>query len=53
MTGAEIKSTALGAAFLARAEGSRIAMRHVMAAAQREMAKQGSPLRVPLREARA
>ena len=51
MTGAEIKGTALGAAFMARAEGSRIGMRHVLAAAQREMAKQGLRLRVPLQEA--
>jgi shikimate kinase len=48
MTGAEIKSTVLGAAFLARAEGNRIGMRHIFTAAQREMAKQGQRLRVPL-----
>ena len=52
MTGAEIKVTALGAAFLARAEGARIGMRHLLAAAQREMAKQGVQLRAPLQEAR-
>jgi AAA+ superfamily predicted ATPase len=55
MTGAEIKSTVLSAAFLARAEGNRIAIRHILTAAQREMAKQGQRLRVPapapLREA--
>jgi MoxR-like ATPase len=51
MTGAEIKGTALGAAFLARAEGARIGMRHVVIAAQREMAKQGLRLRVPLEAA--
>jgi SpoVK/Ycf46/Vps4 family AAA+-type ATPase len=51
MTGAEIKSTALGAAFLARAEGAQIGMRHILTAAQREMAKQGQRLRVPLQEA--
>ncbi len=51
MTGAEIKATALGAAFIARAEGGRIGMRHIMAAAQREMAKQGQKLRLPLQEA--
>jgi len=51
MTGAEIKSTALGAAFLARAEGARIGMRHIFTAAQREMAKQGQRLRVPLQVA--
>jgi len=53
MTGAEIKGTALGAAFMARAEGKRIGMRHLLAAAQREMAKQGVRLRVPLQEASA
>lgn len=51
MTGAEIKGTALGAAFMARAEGTSIGMRHLLAAAQREMAKQGVRLRVPLQEA--
>jgi SpoVK/Ycf46/Vps4 family AAA+-type ATPase len=51
MTGAEIKSTALGAAFLAREEGVRIGTRHVLTAAQRELAKQGQRLRMPLREA--
>jgi len=51
MTGAEIKATALGAAFMARAEGGRIGMRHILAAAQREMAKQGLRLRLPLQEA--
>jgi hypothetical protein len=53
MTGAEIKSTALSAAFLAREEGVRIGMRHLLTAAQREMAKQGQRLRVPLQEAGA
>ena len=48
MTGAEIKSAALSAAFLARAEGSRIGMRHLVAAAKREMAKHGVTLRVDL-----
>jgi MoxR-like ATPase len=51
MTGAEIKGTALAAAFMARAEGTRIGMRHLLAAAQREMAKQGVRFRVPLQEA--
>ncbi|HLY57845.1 MAG TPA: ATP-binding protein [Stellaceae bacterium] len=51
MTGAEIKSTALSAAFLAREEGVRIGMRHILTAAQREMAKQGQRLRMPLQEA--
>jgi SpoVK/Ycf46/Vps4 family AAA+-type ATPase len=53
MTGAEIKGTALAAAFLARADGARIGMRHVLTAAQREMAKQGVRYRVPLQEASA
>ena len=53
MTGAEIKGTALGAAFMARAEGTRIGMRHLPTAAQREMAKQGVRYRVPLQEASA
>jgi MoxR-like ATPase len=53
MTGAEIKGTALAAAFMARAEGSRIGMRHLLAAAQREMVKQGVRFRVPLQEASA
>jgi AAA+ superfamily predicted ATPase len=41
MTGADIKSAALAAAFLARAEGVRIGMRHVRHAARREMVKHG------------
>ena len=52
LTGADIKAAALAAAFLARAEGERIGMRHVLAAAQREMAKHGAALRVRLQEAR-
>jgi MoxR-like ATPase len=51
MTGAEIKNTALAAAFLARAEGARIGMSHVFTAARREMAKQGERVRLNLREA--
>jgi AAA+ superfamily predicted ATPase len=39
LSGAGIKSAAIAAAFLARAEGSRIGMEHVMRAAGREMAK--------------
>jgi hypothetical protein len=53
MTGAEIKGTTLAAAFLAKAEGTRIGMRHLLAAAQRELAKQGNKLRVPLLEVAA
>jgi SpoVK/Ycf46/Vps4 family AAA+-type ATPase len=45
MSAAEIKLAALGAAFLARAEGARIEMRHVVAACRRELAKQGIELR--------
>jgi hypothetical protein len=48
MTGADIKSAALAAAFLARAEGARIGMRHVIAAAKRETTKHGTVLRVQL-----
>jgi hypothetical protein len=45
MTGADIKSAALGAAFLARAQGTRITMPHVLHAARREMTKHGVTLR--------
>ena len=45
MNGAAITSAALGAAFLARAEGRRIAMRHVLHAARREMNKQAVAVR--------
>lgn len=45
MTGADIKNTAIGAAFLAKSEGTRIYMSHVVYAARREMAKQGISLR--------
>lgn len=45
LTGAAIKSAVLGAAFLAKDEGSRIAMRHIVAAARREMLKLGRVLR--------
>ncbi len=47
MTGAEIKSTVLSAAFLARAEDSRIGMRHIFIAARREMEKKGERLHIP------
>jgi SpoVK/Ycf46/Vps4 family AAA+-type ATPase len=50
MTGADIKAAALGAAFLAKAEGVPIGMRHVLGASQRELTKQGAVLRMPLRE---
>ena len=41
LTGAEIKAAALAAAFVARAEVSRIEMRHVLAAIRRELTKRG------------
>lgn len=50
MSGAEIKNTALAAAFLAKAEGAVIGMGHLTLAAERELAKQGNTLRVPGRE---
>jgi ATPase family associated with various cellular activities (AAA) len=52
LTGADIKAAALSAAFLARGEGSVIAMRHVLVATQREMAKHGQTMRLPLAAAR-
>jgi len=45
ITGADIKSAALGAAFRAMAEGTRIGMRHIVVAARREMTKRGVELR--------
>lgn len=45
MTGADIKAAALGAAFLARSQGTRITMQHILHAAQREMIKHGVVLR--------
>ena len=45
MTGADIKATTLAAAFLARAEGSRIRTEHLLHAARREMTKQGTAWR--------
>jgi len=41
LTGAGIKAAALGAAFVARGEGRRIGMRHVVASARSELTKQG------------
>jgi AAA+ superfamily predicted ATPase len=46
LTGADIKAIALAAAFLARAEGSRIRMEHLLHAAKREMNKHGASWRV-------
>ena len=45
LTGADITAAALGAAFLARAEGTRIGMAHIMHAAHREIGKHGTLLR--------
>jgi hypothetical protein len=45
LTGAGISSTALAAVFLARAENTVVGMRHVVAAARRELAKNGAVLR--------
>jgi SpoVK/Ycf46/Vps4 family AAA+-type ATPase len=45
LTGAGIKAAALGAAFLAYGEGQPIGMKHVLAAARRELTKQGAILR--------
>jgi broad-specificity NMP kinase len=39
MSGADIKSAAMAAAFLARSRGTRIGMAHVLAAARRELEK--------------
>src|SRR5271157_27134 len=41
LNGAQIKAIALGAAFLAKSEGTSIEMRHIEVSAQREYAKQG------------
>ncbi len=45
MSGADIKAAAMGAAFLARSEGARIGMAHVLHAGRRELAKHGLLLR--------
>jgi SpoVK/Ycf46/Vps4 family AAA+-type ATPase len=52
LTGADIKNAVLAAAFLARADGdgSRIAMRHLVRAARRELTKHGVILRTTLWE---
>jgi hypothetical protein len=51
LTGAEIKSVALSAAFDARHCGELIATRHVLDASRRELGKRGSLLRAELLEA--
>jgi AAA+ superfamily predicted ATPase len=45
MTGAEIKSAALGAAFMARARDELVNTEHLLTAARRELAKKGTVLR--------
>jgi SpoVK/Ycf46/Vps4 family AAA+-type ATPase len=45
VTGADIKSIALAAAFLARSQGTRIRMEHLMHAARRETNKHGAAWR--------
>lgn len=54
LTGADIKAAALGAAFLARAEGPEavIGMRHILPSVAREMAKHGQTMRLSIGEAR-
>lgn len=47
LNGAQIKSIALGAAFLARSEQKTIQMRHLELATARELGKQGQRLRQP------
>jgi hypothetical protein len=47
LTGAGIKMAALAAAFLARTDGTRIEMAHMLAATRRELEKHGKVLRVP------
>jgi AAA+ superfamily predicted ATPase len=45
LTGADIKAAAMSAAFLARSEGTRIGMGHLLHAARRELAKRGIVIR--------
>ncbi|HTW98474.1 MAG TPA: hypothetical protein VMD59_06845, partial [Acidimicrobiales bacterium] len=52
LTGAGIKSTALAAAVLARADGGQIGPRHVLAAARRELQKHGVVVRPTQLESR-
>jgi SpoVK/Ycf46/Vps4 family AAA+-type ATPase len=47
LNGAQIKAIALGAAFLARNDGTKITMQHLELATAREFAKQGLRLRQP------
>jgi len=46
LTGAGVKASALAAAFLARSDGTRIRAHHIVAAARRELEKQGVIVRV-------
>jgi hypothetical protein len=48
LNGAQIKSIALGAAFLARGSGSVIGMEHIEVSALREFGKQGQLMRTSL-----
>jgi hypothetical protein len=48
LTGAEIKSVTLAAAYLARAENQLIGMAHVLTAVRTELAKRGTLLRLPV-----
>ena len=52
LTGADIKQAALGAAFLARGEATRIGMRHILSCVRREMTKHELVLRASLKEER-
>jgi len=45
LTGAGVKAAALAAAFLARSDGTAITQRHVLAAARRELEKEGVVVR--------
>jgi hypothetical protein len=51
LTGAGIKAAALAAAFLARSEGTAIETRHLLAAARRELEKEGIVVRAGRLEA--
>jgi adenylate kinase family enzyme len=51
LTGAGVKAAALAAAFLARGEGTQIATSHLLAAAHRELEKQGTVVRAGKLEA--
>ena len=44
MSGGNIKNIALAAAYIAAEQGSPVAMRHVLHAVRRELAKIGKPI---------